>query len=91
MSYSQKKEWIYADEADLLNIIMFRCTAKQWREANPQRVLNDENLRDVASINDLAILSNLEALNATLLKNGLSKKERAKILIETVKEQKQFD
>ena len=88
LSYSQRKEWVYADEADLLNIVMFGCTAKQWRDANPQRVLNGENLRDVASINDLAILSNLESLNATLLKNGLSRKDRAKILIETVKEQK---
>lgn len=88
LTFSQRKEWIYADEADLLNIVMFGCTAKQWREANPQRVLNGENLRDVASINDLAILSNLESLNATLLRNGLSRKERAKILIETVKEQK---
>ena len=88
LSFSQRKEWVYSDEADLLNIVMFGCTAKQWREANPERVLKGENLRDVASINDLAILSNLESLNATLLKNGLSRKERARILIETVKEQK---
>ena len=88
LSFSQRKEWVYSDEADLLNIVMFGCTAKQWREANPGRVLKGENLRDVASINDLAILSNLESLNATLLKNGLSRKERARILIETVKEQK---
>ena len=90
LSFSQKKEWIYSDEADLLNIVMFGCTAKQWREANPERVLKGENLRDVASINDLAILSNLESLNATLVKNGLSRKDRAKILIETAKEQKKI-
>ena len=90
LSFSQRKEWIYSDEADLLNIVMFGCTAKQWREANPERALKGENLRDVASINDLAILSNLESLNATLVKNGLSKKERAKILIETAKEQKKI-
>ena len=90
LSFSQRKEWIYSDEADLLNIVMFGCTAKQWREANPERALKGENLRDVASINDLAILSNLESLNAALVKNGLSKKERAKILIETAKEQKKI-
>lgn len=90
LSFSQRKEWVYSDEADLLNIVMFGCTAKQWREANPERVLNGENIRDVASINDLAILSNLESLNAILVKNGLSKKERARILIETAKEQKKI-
>ncbi|WP_347714820.1 KilA-N domain-containing protein [Prevotella denticola] len=88
LSFSQRKEWVYSDEADLLNIVMFGCTAKQWREANPKRALKGENLRDIASINDLAILSNLETLNAMLLKHGLPKKERARILIETAKEQK---
>ena len=88
LTFSQRKEWVYADEADLLNIIMFGCTAKQWRDANPQRALKGDNLRDIASINDLAVLSNLESLNATLLKNGLSRKDRARILIETAKEQK---
>ncbi|WP_315316833.1 KilA-N domain-containing protein [Segatella oris] len=88
LSFSQRKEWVYSDEADLLNIVMFGCTAKQWREANPKRALKGENLREIASINDLAILSNLETLNAMLIKNGLPKKERARILIETAKEQK---
>ena len=88
LSFSQRKEWVYSDEADLLNIVMFGCTAKQWREANPKRALKGENLRDIASINDLAILSNLETLNEMLIKHGLPKKERARILIETAKEQK---
>ena len=88
LSFSQRKEWVYSNEADLLNIVMFGCTAKQWREANPKRALKGENLREIASINDLAILSNLETLNAMLIKNGLPKKERARILIETAKEQK---
>jgi len=61
--------------------------AKQWRELNPQRVLNGENIRDMASINELAVLSNLENLNAILIKNGVSKKDRFKILNETAKEQ----
>ncbi len=87
--YTQAKEWIlYADEADLLNLVLFRCTAKQWRESNPQRVLNGENIRDSASINELAILSNIESLNSILIKNGLGKKERFRILSETVKDQR---
>ena len=89
LSYSQKKEWVYAEEADLLNIVLFGCTAKQWREANPERVLKGENIRDIASINELAILTNLESLNATLIKNKLNKKERFRILLDMVKEQRQ--
>ena len=89
LSYSQKKEWVYAEEADLLNIVLFGCTAKQWREAHPERVLKGENIRDIASINELAILTNLESLNATLIKNKLNKKERFRILLDMVKEQRQ--
>ncbi|GGP06246.1 hypothetical protein GCM10010992_25690 [Cloacibacterium rupense] len=89
LTYSQKKDWVYAEEADLLNIVLFGCTAKQWREANPQRVLNGENIRDMASINELAILTNLESLNATLIKNKLTKKERFRILLDTAKEQRE--
>lgn len=86
--YAQAKEWLaYADEADLLNLVLFRCTAKQWRELNPERVLNGENIRDMASINELAVLSSLENLNSILMKNGLSKRDRFKILNETAKEQ----
>lgn len=89
LTISQKKEWIYANEADMLNIIMFGCTAKQWREANPQRVLNGENIRDMASINELAILSNLETLNSSLIKQGISDiRQRARILSELAREQK---
>lgn len=89
LTYSQKKDWIYAEEADLLNVALFGCTAKQWRESNPQRALNGENIRDMASINELAILTNLESLNATLIKNGIDKKNRLRILFETVKDQKE--
>lgn len=88
--YKKAKEWLlYANEADLLNIVLFGCTAKDWRESNPQRVLNGENIRDMASINELAILSNIESLNSTLIKNGLDKRNRFKILSDTVKEQKE--
>ena len=84
----EKDDWVYASEADMLNLIMFDCTAKSWREANPERVLNGENIRDMASINDLAILSNLESLNATLIQQGIPKANRYKILQETAKQQR---
>ena len=82
--------YIYADEADMLNIIMFNCTAKEWRDLNKERSLSGENIRDMASINDLNILSNLESLNATLIKRGISKKDRFLILSETAKEQREL-
>lgn len=88
-NYSTAKEWlVYADEADMLNISLFGCTAKQWREANPTRVLKGENIRDMASINELAILSNIESLNSTLIKSNITKKNRLRILIDTVKDQR---
>jgi len=88
--YSAAKEWLeYADEADLLNIALFGCTAKQWRELNTTKSLNGENIRDMASINELAILSNIESLSSTLINNSITKKNRLKILIETVREQRE--
>jgi len=88
--YSAAKEWLeYADEADLLNIALFGCTAKQWKELNPTKVLNGENIRDMASINELAILSNIESLSSTLINNNITKKNRLKILVETVKEHRE--
>jgi len=83
-----KEAFVYADEADLLNLAMFGCTAKQWKAANPERVLKGENIRDIASINELAILSNIESLNASLIKHNIAKEERFKILVETIKEQR---
>ena len=85
-----KDEWIYADEADMLNIIMFNCTAKEWRELNKERALSGENIRDMASINELNILSNLESLNATLIKKGIDKKDRYTILLETADDQRKL-
>jgi hypothetical protein len=83
-----KDEWIYSDEADMLNLIMFGCTAKEWRDLNKERVKLGENIRDMASINELNILSNLESLNSILIKKGVSKKDRYTILSNTAQEQK---
>ncbi|MBU2578968.1 KilA-N domain-containing protein [Patescibacteria group bacterium] len=63
----------YANEADLLNVALFGITAKIWRDQNPK--LNG-NIRDYASIEQLVVLSNLESINALLIREGLSQKDR---------------
>lgn len=87
---SMREEWVYADEADILNLIMFGCTAKRWRALNPERANAGENIRDMASINELNIISNLESLNATLIKQGVSKNKRIEVLSQTAKEQREL-
>jgi hypothetical protein len=67
---------------------MWGCTARDWKQANPQRVLQGENIRDMASINDLAILSNIESLNSILIGQRLSKAERLRFLANTVEQQR---
>ena len=75
-NYTKNTEWLaYADEADLLNVALFNCTAKAWREANPE-LAKSSNIRDFASISELTVLSNLETHNAELIKEGKSKPER---------------
>lgn len=77
-----KKTLEYAEEADVLNLAIFQYTAKQWREANPQLALQGMNIRDVASINELAVLSNLESANADMMRNGFSRQVRFQKLYE---------
>jgi len=64
---------IYANEADLLNVAMFGSTAKQWRDENPDKL---GNIRDYASIEQLVILSNMESINALLIRNELEQSKR---------------
>jgi hypothetical protein len=90
-NYTKDTEWLaYAEEADILNVALFGCTAKQWREANPQLTLEDKNLRDIASINELAILSNLESANADMIREGIEKKERFEKLYKIARYQKEI-
>jgi len=65
--------FVYADEADMLNMALFVTTAKQWREANPNAA---GNIRDDATIEQLVVLSNMESINAVLIHQGLKQKER---------------
>jgi len=64
---------IYANEADLLNMALFGKTAKQWRDENPE---TDGNIRDVATIEQPVVLSNLESINSVLIHQGLKQSER---------------
>ena len=68
-----QKSFVYADEADMLNVAMFGQTAKEWRDANPDL---KGNIRDYATINQLICLSNMENLNAVFINEGLPQNER---------------
>jgi len=65
--------FIYASEADVLNVALFGMTAKDWREANPNL---KGNIRDYATINELICLANMENLNAVFINEGLSQSDR---------------
>ena len=71
---SQKQiSFVYADEADVLNVALFGKTAKQWRDENPDK---KGNIRDFASINELICLSNSENINAVPIGEGVPQSER---------------
>jgi hypothetical protein len=69
----QQTSVIYASEADVLNMALFGVTAKEWREANPDL---KGNIRDYATINERMCLSNMENINAVLINEGLTQRER---------------
>lgn len=75
--YETDKHWLaYAEEADILNVALFGCTAKDWRNVNPKLTEQRMNIRDIASINELAVLSNLESMNADMIRENIGKEER---------------
>ncbi len=65
--------FVYADEADLLNMALFGKTALQWRSEKPTA---EGNIRDMATIEQLVVLSNMESINAMLIHQGLTQPER---------------
>ena len=71
--------YTYANEADMLNVVLFGKTAKQWKDENPT-VKGKGDMRDVATLNQLLVLANLESYNAVLINQGKSQKERMKLL-----------
>ena len=69
----QQVNFVYANEADLLNVALFGITAKQWRDANPKI---QGNVRDEATLEQLVVLSNMESINAVLIHQGLTQPQR---------------
>lgn len=69
----ERINYIYASEADILNVALFGMTAKEWRESNPEL---KGNMRDYADISQLVCLSNLENLNAVFINEGMDATER---------------
>lgn len=65
--------FVYASEADMINVALFGQTAKQWRDANPAQ---EGNMRDHATIEQLLVLANIEGMNAELIRMGLSQGDR---------------
>ena len=74
----------YANEADMLNVVLFGRTAKQWKDENPDI---KGNMRDGATLNQLLILANLESYNAVLIHQGKNQKERMELLRQLVLQQ----
>ena len=82
----KQKRFIYADEADILNVALFGMTAKEWRESN-QDLADNGNIRDYTDLLHLVILNNLENLNAELIKMKLPQSERLVRLNNTARRQ----
>ncbi|MBR5958886.1 MAG: KilA-N domain-containing protein [Salinivirgaceae bacterium] len=69
----KQKSYVYADEADMLNVALFGMTAKEWRDTNPDL---KGNIRDYATINQLICLANMENLNAVFISDNMPQRER---------------
>ncbi|WP_461789079.1 KilA-N domain-containing protein [Pedobacter sp.] len=73
----QQANIVYANEADLLNVAIFGITAKEWKDTNPDK---KGNIRDYATLEQLVVLSNMESINALLIRQSLTQSERLKQL-----------
>jgi len=69
----KQKQFVYATEADVINVALFGMTAKEWKKNNPNL---EGNIRDYADILHLIVLSNLEVLNASMIDNNVNQSER---------------
>ena len=84
---NEQKHYVYASEADMLNVALFGLRAKEWEKLNPNK---KGNMRDYASAIELNILSNLEFYNSVLIKDGVSQSDRLVILNESANKQKEL-
>ena len=71
----KQKQFVYAEEADVLNVALFGMTAKEWRESNP-KLAKDGNIRDYTDLLHLVILNNLQNTNAELIEEKVPQRER---------------
>ena len=79
-----QKSFVYADEADLLNVALFGQTAKEWRKGNPGK---KGNIRDYTDLHHLLVLANLESYNAILIEQNIDQPQRLEMLRETALKQ----
>ena len=80
----KQKQFIYANEADVINVALFGMTAGEWRKNNPNL---EGNIRDYADILHLIVLSNLEVLNANMIDNNIKQSERLEKLNATARKE----
>jgi len=80
----KQKTYVYADEADLLNVALFGKTAKEWRDRNSEK---KGNIRDFATVHQLLVLANMESYNSILIKDKLPQQERLIKLNEMARQQ----
>lgn len=81
---NKQKQFVYADEADVINVALFGQTAKEWRNKNPNL---KGNIRDYTDILHLIVLSNLEVLNASMIDNNIKQSERLEKLNVTARKE----
>lgn len=74
---SEQISFTYASEADLLNVVLFGMTAKEWRDNNADK---KGNIRDYANLNQLLVLANMESYNAILIEQNKAQAERMVML-----------
>lgn len=93
----KQKKYVYAEEADVLNVALFGMTAKEWRDNNPE-LADKGNIRDYTDLLHLIILNNLENINAELIQINISQEERliklnniARKQMELLKDNKSFN
>ena len=79
-----QKQYVYANEADILNVALFGITAKEWKDKNPEL---EGNMRDYTNILQLVILINLENSNAEMINQGIEQSKRLERLNEIAKKQ----
>ncbi len=80
LTHNSLQQYVYTDEADMINRLIFGQTASEWRDANPLLTLGQKNQRDYASTQQLIILANLENLNSYLIAGKKSQSQRITLL-----------